>query len=59
MASALSKRKLYEEARAEYTKALQIKEGTLQTIHAAGSLEIDMIQLRTLRQLSIILGCCE
>lgn len=37
MASALSKRGLYDEARSEYTKALQIKQGTLQMIHAAGS----------------------
>jgi len=33
MASALSKRKLYEEARAEYTKALQIKQSTLEALH--------------------------
>ena len=33
MASALSKRHLYEEARAEYTKALQIKQSTLEALH--------------------------
>ena len=33
MASALSKRQLYEEARAEYTKALQIKQSTLEALH--------------------------
>jgi tetratricopeptide (TPR) repeat protein len=37
MASALSKRGLYDEARSEYTKALQIKQGTLQMIHNASS----------------------
>lgn len=37
MASALSKRGLYDEARSEYTKALQIKQGTLQMIHKASS----------------------
>jgi len=33
MASALSKRQLYEEARVEYTKALQIKQSTLEALH--------------------------
>ena len=33
MASALSKRLRYEEARAEYTRALQIKQSTLEALH--------------------------
>jgi tetratricopeptide (TPR) repeat protein len=33
MASAQSKRGMYDEARSEYTKALQIKQGTLETLH--------------------------
>lgn len=33
MASALSKRRRYEESRAEYTRALQIKQSTLETLH--------------------------
>ncbi len=37
MASAQSKRGLYEEARSEYTKALQIKQSTLEALHKAGS----------------------
>jgi tetratricopeptide (TPR) repeat protein len=37
MASSQSKRGLYDEARSEYTKALQIKQGTLEALHKAGS----------------------
>jgi tetratricopeptide (TPR) repeat protein len=33
MASALSKRQMFEEARVEYTKALQIKQNTLEALH--------------------------
>lgn len=33
-ACAMTKRKMYEEARAEYTKALQIKQKTLEKVHA-------------------------
>lgn len=37
LASAQSKRGLYDEARSEYTKALQIKQSTLEALHNAGS----------------------
>ena len=36
MASAQSKRGMYDEARSEYTKALQIKQCTLETLHSTG-----------------------
>jgi tetratricopeptide (TPR) repeat protein len=42
MASAQSKRGMYDEARSEYTKALQIKQGTLETLHNAGGGKNDM-----------------
>ena len=37
MASAQSKRGMYEKARVEYTKALQIKQGTLKALHKSSS----------------------
>lgn len=37
LASAQSKRQMYEEARAEYTKALQIKQKTLEAVHEVAS----------------------
>ena len=37
MASALSKQGKYEEARSEYTKALQIKQGSLEALHKSTS----------------------
>ncbi len=42
MASAQSKRGMYDEARSEYTKALQIKQGTLETLHSTGGGKNDM-----------------
>jgi len=37
IASAQSKQKMYEEARSEYTKALQIKQGTLEALHKSNT----------------------